>query len=343
MRKKRVRMIDVADAAGVSRTTASFVLNGRADEIAVETRDRVLRIAHQMNYTPNAAAINLATGKTHRIGVVLYNTHFFSHLNTYHLQLLTHITAAVTRHNQNLLLHTATYPRWRELASEILGGVSDGVLLVGRPANDELTSALLEQNFPTVCLSYVPDDPRCYAVDCDNAGGSYAAMTHLIRLGHQRVLFGMIGANYSWEQERLNGARKAFVDAGISPENLTCADLDHDLSAFIERHLCHSSSRITAVYVSGEDVAQRLIELLPQFGLSVPHDIAVICFDSSEFSERTRPPATGVAQPLGEIGNAAVDMLMKLIEREEVSPRILRFSTRLDIRESCGESLSNAR
>lgn len=342
MKKKRVRMIDVAEAAGVSRTAASFVLNGHDAEISEETRERVLRMARQMNYTPNVSARNLATGKTNRIGVVLFHPEFFASLNAYHLQLLTHITAAASRHNLNLLLHSATYPTENELAAEILGGASDGVLLVGRPRDDGLTAVLLDRGFPAVCISYQTDDPRCYSVDCDNEGGAHSAITYLLDLGHRHILFGSIGNNYSWERERLQGAQRAFQEQGIPLENLHQAPLGAEpLEAYLEQHLCRTAAPISAVYVSDERTARHLIELLPRFGRRVPQDISVICFDSSEVCARTRPPATGVWQPLEEIAPAAVDMLVNLIERKNVPERVLRFPTHLDIRESCSIAIES--
>ncbi len=340
MSKKRVRMIDVATAAGVSRTTASFVLNRRDAGIPEETRDRVLEMARQMKYTPHAAARNLATGKTHRIGLVLYQSNFFAHLSSYHLQLMTSMTAAATRYNQNLLLHSATYQNWRELCADILSGVSDGVLLIGRENDDPLTEALLDQGFPNVCVSYVLDDPRCYAVDCDNAGGAYSVIMHLIDLGHRRILFGSTGDRYSWECERLQGAQAAIRDAGLPEENLIrVSSRSMHTDDYIETVIKPHFPAVRAVYFSGEGDAQYLIERLPHHNLVVPDDIAVVCFDSTEISARTRPPATSVYQPLAEIGTAAVDMLVNLIEKSEIPERIVRFPTRLDIRESSGQKI----
>ena len=335
MSKKRVRMIDVATAAGVSRTTASFVLNGRDAGIPDETRDRVLEMARQMKYTPHAAARNLATGKTHRFGVVLYNSHHFAHLSAYHHQLLTSIMAAASQYNQNVLLHSATYKNWRELASDILSGVSDGVLLIGRETHDALTLALLEHGFPTVCISYNIADPRCYTVDCDNVGGAYSAIRHLLQSGHRRIIFASMGEQYSWEQERLQGAGQAVCDAGLPAETLVHAPLSEmDIEDYIRRQIKPRLPEASAIYVSDEWAAQYLIEHLPEHGITIPQNLAVVCFNSTEISARTRPPATSVWQPLEEIGTAAVDMLVSLIEKRDVPQRSVRFPTRLDVRES---------
>src|SRR5689334_8683381 len=99
-------MVDVATAAGVSRTTASFVLNGRDAGIPAETRQRVMRAAHSLGYYRNASALALVTGRTNRIGVVLNDPERFLTRDTYFLNILAGITAGALSHDRNLQLHS---------------------------------------------------------------------------------------------------------------------------------------------------------------------------------------------------------------------------------------------
>src|SRR5579862_1601604 len=131
MLAKRVRMIDVAQAAGVSRTTASFVLNGRSASIPEETRQRVRATAEQMGYLRHATATALATGRTHRIGIILNERESFRTEDQYFGKILKGATLGALRHNYNLLLHSAQYADWRAQRDDILSGASDGSLLVG--------------------------------------------------------------------------------------------------------------------------------------------------------------------------------------------------------------------
>ena len=104
--RRRVRMIDVAEQAGVSRTTASFVLNDRAAGIPEATRQRVLSIARQMGYEPNAAARSLVTGRTQRIGIVLAVPEYFLTPDLYFAHILSGVTAGNLRRDYNLLFHS---------------------------------------------------------------------------------------------------------------------------------------------------------------------------------------------------------------------------------------------
>src|SRR5205085_10823408 len=104
---RRVRRIAVALAAGVSRTTASFVLNGREAAIPEETRERVIAAATRMGYRPNASAMELATGRTRRIGIILNNPDLFGSGDMYYSEVLGGITRGALTRNYNLLLHCA--------------------------------------------------------------------------------------------------------------------------------------------------------------------------------------------------------------------------------------------
>lgn len=336
----RVRMSDVARVAGVSRTTASFVLNGRDWSIPAETRDRVRRVAQEMGYRPNAAALALATGTTHRIGILLNEPESFNTSDPYFINVLKGITVGALRHDYNLLLYSAHYPNFEALSNGLLSGSADGVLLVGRYSDDRLTPALLDAGLPCVCISYHIDHPGCYAVDCDNRGGAQMALDHLIERGHRQFCFCYPGDNVSWGRERLEGAQEALRAAGIPAGNLrifTWSETHPPSLTWIEEALEFIQSatpQATAVICCDEWRAQSLCEALPQIGLRVPEDVAMISFNSTEASARCHPPLTSVWQPLDQIGEAAVNVLVDLIAGRLPEHQILRLPMRLDARDS---------
>lgn len=340
MNLKRVRMVDVAQAAGVSRTTASLVLNGRAKTIAAETRQRVLQAAQQMGYSRHATALALRTGRTQRIGIVLNEPEDFDEHDAYFSTVLAGITKGALRQNYNLVLHSCHYKDWRELYSDILSPVADGVLLVGRVVEDPLTPALLDAGFPCVCISYQVPRPDCYSVDCDNVQGGYLAAQHLIQMGHRQIAFFHPREIVHWGRDRLAGARQAAVEAGLSPQSFHLYQWDgapteescHTAIQFLKTCRPHP----TALICCDELKSQSITECLPAAGIRVPEDLAVVSFNSTEHSARTRPPLTSVAQPLREIGFTAVEMLVDLIEGREVAKRCRRFPMSLDVRESSG-------
>jgi LacI family transcriptional regulator len=340
MRAKRVRIRDVAAAAGVSATTTSFVLNGQDASISQETRERVREVAQKLGYRPHASARALATGRTHRMGVVLNTPFSLAGRGTYHTEVLAGIMSAGPGTNYNLLIHSANYPDWETLYADILSGMSDGVLLIGRDGPDPLTVALLNEEFPLVCISYNLDHSGCYAVDCDNEQGGYLAVEHLLSLGHRRILILSGHKPNSWEQERHAGACRAVHAADLPPECLALWQPDQpayvapNWVADIAAYLKVQHPRPTALFGYDETGAQMLVEQLPAFGLRVPEDIAIISYNSTSISERSHPPMTSVYQPLGDIGAEAVQLLAARIEGRNSPTRIKRLPVRLDIRAS---------
>lgn len=325
--------------AGVSATTTSFVLNGREASIPDVTRQRVLDVAQRLGYRPNASARALATGRTRRIGVVINTPYSLVGRGIYHSEVLSGIMSSLPRLDYNLLLHSAHYADWQAICDDILTGAADGVLLVGRIAPDPLTLALLDNGFPTICVSYHVERPDCYSVDCDNEGGVYEAFRYLIALGHRHILAMQGDDRNSWAKERRAGAARAIQEAGLPEETLHYYALtDEDLqkgTPWLWARLQSVQPGMSALFCENEELAQRLSENLIEAGIKIPGDLSVISFNSTEISVRTRPATTSIWQPLAEIGAEAARMLVRRIEGKEVEPHVRRLPTRLDLRESC--------
>lgn len=340
MVSRRSTLADVAKAADVSRTTVSVVLNGRVAGIPIDTRERVFNAARQLSYWPHAAAQALRSGRANRIGIVLSHLENYVAGDAYFNEIMAGVTSAALRHKQDLLLHFVHYSDWSAQCAHILGGGSDGVLLVASFACDQLTPELLNSGFPIVCLSYHLTDPRCVSVDCSNEEGGYIAARHLIELGHEHLSLIYPGSETSWGAERLKGVLHAIADAGGSPERLkefTWSHTDAPSPDWLSRAMAflkESSPRPTAVICCDEKHARMLAEALPGAAVRVPEDISIISFDSTETSMRTHPALTSIWQPLREIGSVGVDVLVDLIEERYAGDKQRILPVRLDVRES---------
>ncbi len=361
--QRRVTSHDVARLAGVSQSTVSLVLNGRTDtRIPDATRQRVFEAARALNYTRNAAAHALLTGRTHRFGIVPIHPNAFADNGSYYGALTTSFIQGALRHNYNLLLHCVAHLHWEALYRDILSGSTDGVILIGRRADDPLTKALLEAGFPVVCVSYQPDLPAFYSVDCDNEQGGYLAVKHLLELGHRRIAYLFARSEHTWEVQRYIGAQRAIAESNLPPESLLrlganeknieqkegkqegdepSGDRDAPLTdervvSLLEAHSRDRATRPTALVCPDDQQGERLIRQLLPRGIRIPDDIALVSYNSTEVCERTQPRQSSVWQPLMEIGHAAVDTLIDLFEGREVASGTRRFPMRLDVRESSG-------
>jgi len=340
---KRVDSRQVAAEAGVSRSTVSLVLNGRTEaRIPEATRQRVLEAAERLNYSRNAAAVALVTGKTNRVGLVPISPVCLIERDSYYGGIITGVMEATVESDYNILFHAARYPDWKAIYSDVVNGSVDGVLLVGRRPDDPLTNALIDTQFPTLCVSFQPDHPGFISVDCDNEMGGYLAMQHLLSLGHQRVAFLANIGEGSWVRDRLAGALRAMEEAGLGAANLPCIDTsglslgDRSAVGRIVADFLRLSPRPSALFQSDESTLMELQAALAERDIRIPSDLAVIGFNSTENCDTVTPPLTAVYQPLREIGKAAFGLLHDRIAGRAIEPGTQRFPVRLDVRESCG-------
>ena len=339
--KRRVTSHDVAKAAGVSQSAVSLVLNGHANaRIPDATRERVFAAARELNYRRNSVARTLVTGRTQRIGLVAAHPYTLLNPQNYYREILRGMMSSVIQADYNLMFHSAKYPNDHALCEDILSGGTDGVLLIGRQTADPLTETLLEAGFPVVCVSYIPEAPTAYAVDCDNETGGYLAAKHLLELGHRQIGLFHDSRRYSWERERRAGIERALRESGYAAVVLQPFELAKfpDADAVIHEIVARrrAANPLPAMIFNDETLPQQVAEALPAFGVSVPKDFSLVSFNSTDASERTRPPLTSVYQPISEIAAAAAALLVELIEGREPEPGVRRFPVRLDVRDSTG-------
>jgi DNA-binding LacI/PurR family transcriptional regulator len=209
---RKIRSQEVAQAAGVSRSTLSKVLNNRETERIPEgTRQRVLEVVREMNYVPKSQMREIRMGRTNRIGLLLTHPAVFAKLDPYHDALFSGILRGAFRQHKNVILFAAVEESWESFRRDLLGGSSDGVIVVGESWGAQVEQALHRSAHPTVYVSVRPTTLETYCfVDCENRAGGRLAIEHLVQLGHRRI--GMPIAPQSkgsYVRERVEGAQEA--------------------------------------------------------------------------------------------------------------------------------------
>jgi LacI family transcriptional regulator len=330
---------DVAELAGVSRTTVSFVLNEVPDvKISPETRRRVLRAARELEYYPTAAARSLASGKTQRIGMILGEGEDRLSADAFWPGFLAGVTAAVRQRGYRLLLQMAEDVTSHEAyVSLIREKQVDGLILSGPRNDDPLLPELAEENFPLVLHGYLPDVPfPC--VDVDNAASAKEATDHLIALGHRRIGFiSNAPLWYAGANDRLLGYREALANHGLDydPSYMRTGNFLPETGYRAMESLLALPTRPSAVFAAGDVIAMGALSAIHAAGLRVPEDVALVGFDDLFVAAYARPPLTTVRVPTYGLGWTAAEILVATIEGDpEVASVILEAE--LVIRESCG-------
>jgi LacI family transcriptional regulator len=344
---KRPTARKVAELAGVSRTTVSFVLNNLPGmRISEETRQRVLDAARQLNYHPDATARRMVSGKTNLIGLVLRQSPEQAFADHFLPQVLSGLSQAAGAQDYHTLLqaippdnHTGAYMRL------IRERHVDGILISGPRSDDEELLRVRAEGAPVVLMGQLPNS-RVPFVDVDNVGGAGLAVRHLLGLGHRRIgLITNADPAYTASADRLMGYRQALAEGGVDYDEglVRYGNFTPQSGLAAMDELLTLQPRPTAVFVASDTVALGALQALRRAGLRVPQDLALVGFDDIPLAEFVDPPLTTVRLPAHGLGWGAADLLIRLIAAEEEirNPNVF-LETELVVRESCGANLAKA-
>jgi len=340
MKSSRPTSFDIAYQAGVSQSTVSRALRD-SPLVNKETRDRVHAIAKELNYKVDKMASNLRTQASKTIALLLCEdpTSDNSMINPFFLSMLGNITRATARKGYDLLVSFQQLSEdWH--ADYVDAHRADGLILLGygdymdsreRLINLDLAGANFTLWGPQL------DELPSHSVGCDNHLGGYIAAQHLLKLGKKRIAYLGDTSDHCPEfSSRYQGHCQALAEAGIAKQaELNFFADNSDANGFDAcQQLMASKQTFDAIITASDLIAIGAIKALHQHGLSVPQDIAIVGFDDIPSSAYISPPLTTVLQDTQAAAELLVDSLLKQIEGEAPSARLLQ--PKLIIRESCG-------
>lgn len=345
-RPKSPTSAQVALKAGVSRTTVSFVLNGVMNRgISERTRARVLAIAQEMGFQPNAAARSLASGMSGTVALVIPKAaHLY--VDSFLAQLVATVNDACHKHGLRMLIESTDEEVAREggYMSLVRERSIDG-LIVANPKVEELVhiQQVHQARIPLVVLAASPDVfPGIEAISTDASSSANKAVKHLIGLGHSRIAFiSFAPPEYYAVNERELGWRDALQEAGISPasELLEYANISAQSGYDAMRRLLSRDVKFSALFAGNDTIAFGAMRALLEANLRVPEDVAVVGYDDVPLAAFANPPLTTVrSDPVGQ-ANAAFELLLnqlKQTSRVTGDAKRVLLPPQLVIRSSCG-------
>jgi LacI family transcriptional regulator len=316
MTRSRATLADVARLAGLSKTAASMILNGReGTRLSAEAHRRVFAAAAELGYRPNVAARSLRTQKTSTLAFIsdiVATTRFAGDM------IRGALDAARERDHVLLIAETQGDESFEQHAIEaMLDRQVDGVIYAAM-ATRQLTvpPALLTQ--PTVLLNAASTDRRpCVLPDDEQAGDTVAGV--LIEAEH-RDRIALIGRNRLKEADpevslaaraRLRGVERTLKAAGVGLfATVPCHDWLPEQGYAAMRSLLRKPTRPTAVICMNDRLAFGAYQALAETGLDIPRDMSVISFDDDAIAAWLRPGLTTVALPHEQMGRRAVEVLL---------------------------------
>lgn len=317
---------DVAEQAGVSKTTAAAILrNAPGLRASTVTRQRVLETSARLGYRRNAIAVSLQKGRTHVIGMLIPLRDLTAYTyaqRSYPQEILVSVLEAATRVGLRIIPIAMPYDRDRSIhVNDVTDRHLDG-LIVAAIYDNKFVDSVEAAGVPCVEISGTGH----YVVHPDNRGGAEAAVTHLVQLGHRRIAHWHGGKGYAPE-EREAGFLEAASRFGVETAFLQNANAVEILSQPPDR-------RPTAIFAFNDHHACAALKVARTLNLRVPEDLSVVGFDDKILAETAVPPLTTICNPLAQQAEIAVEMLQCRLRGEEPPQPHIVVPVHLVIRES---------
>lgn len=330
---------DIAREVKLSAATVSRVLNGVDHPIREETRQLILKTAKEMDYCPNAIAKSLSCRKTYTVALLIPSI-----TNYYYTEIAEVIEDILDREGYSVFLCNTKRQVENEsrYIDKLIARKVDGVIFSStrtKPEDNEINrqNIIRLQKYGIHTVAFGSHFKDVSQVHIDTYSGAYEAAEYLISLGHTRIGF-IDGLSAGTRKSRRRGYIDALKAHGIAcPDELVRAgNLEIESGASVIRELCSIKDPPTAIIAANHLMAAGAVKALKGIGYSIPRDISLIGFDDSKLCEMMEPSMTVVRQPVSEIGETAVRLLLNQIEgRNDVE--LAELKTRLIIRESCGK------
>ncbi|MFI6088712.1 LacI family DNA-binding transcriptional regulator [Streptomyces sp. NPDC051218] len=330
---------DVAAEAGVSVATVSRVLNDHPS-VSPAARARVIAATESLGYRPNAVARSLRTAQTRTLGLVISDV-----LNPYFTALARSVEEAARALGYSVIIGNADErPELQDHhVRTLLDRRIDGLLVSPTDGGSPLMLDTARSSTPMVFVDrWIPgvDVP---VVRADGREAVRDLVAHLHAIGHRRLAIIAGPAATTTGSERVEAFRDALAAYGLPlpAEYIGQGDFQADSGLRATERFLALPEPPHAIFAADNLMALGALDAIRGRGLRVPHDIALAAFDDIPWFVHTDPPITAIAQPTGDLGRAAVQALVDLIEGR--SPRSVTLPARLVVRRSCGESPTDRR
>lgn len=340
LKSGRATIKEVASAAGVSTQTVSRVINDRPD-VSPETRKRVQEIIDQLDYQPSALARSLIRQRSYTLGVVTAGLKYIGPSRT-----LSGITSAAEGAGYSLLLKELPQfdavnvtPIFQTLLSRHVDGIIWAVPEIGENLN-WVNKLSLDLDIPIVYLTMKSLEKIC-VVSINNYLGGQLAMSHLLDQGYRHI--GHISGPLDWWEAR---ERKSAWSDGLKEASLEVKD-EHWVEgnwssasgAKAIKKLLKQYPEMDAVFVANDQMALSVMQYACRRELRIPGELGVVGFDDIPESAYFWPPLTTVQQDQYNVGEVAVEEIIKIIEsgwheHEPVRPKSIMLAPTLVVRQS---------
>lgn len=327
-------MIEIAKVAGVSIATVSRVLNNVDHPISEKTRQRILKLAKELNYQPNLVARSLRLDSSSTIGIIVE-----SMLSPFVPPIISGIQDQLKNTGyMSFIINTNEDPNLEIESIHALNNRQiDGIIFVATwDRSPALIESLTEKPYVFVHRHFETYSENSVLVD--ERWGGRLAVSHLANLGHRKIAY--ITGLEDWDASilRLEGYRDELGNRQLpyDPDLVVPGDWSVEAGVRAVNQFIQLGKLPGAIFAGNDLMALGAIYALQDRGMRVPQDISVVGYDDRAFTSFVRPAITTITLPCYEMGQTAAELLVRKIKEEIKKSPPIAVRGRLIVRESCG-------
>ena len=336
---QKLTLQDIASHLNISKATVSIVLNGHGDEkrVSKDTQEKIIQFAREKNYKANYLARGLSLGKSETIGLVVPNIG-----DGYFARIARRIERKARRSGYNVVYSSTGESKEREseLISSMLSRGVDGLIIASSQKNQEDILELKKSKFPFVLIDRYYPDLETNFVGEDNEGGASQATRQLIKTGRKRIGFVTLKTALDVLHQRQAGYQLSMEQNGLPIEDLWIRELDYEYTEsdmhMQIKSMVQAPSCVDGIVFTTHFLAASGIRALKELNVRVPEEVALVSFGQMNAFDLVDPPVTSIIQPVDELGDRAVEILLENLGGGHTKYRHIILNNRLEIRKSCG-------
>ena len=339
---QRATLEDVAGLAGVSIKTVSRVVNNEPN-VRQTTKDMVAKAIASLNYRPNQSARNLASNRSHLIGLVYDDPATYELPSSgYIINMQEGVLKACKAYNYDLLIHPCNFKDKnisQELRSLIDQARPDGIILAAPLSNmPKIINAIGTSGSRVVCLSPGQRIDSHITISTNDKEVSAEMTCYLASLGHKKIAFITGDSIHKAVGNRFLGYKKGLKECGLafSPSLVMEGDNSIGSGEIAGNKLLTRKNPPTAIFAANDDMAVGVMRVANKLGIKIPEQLSVSGFDDIPLARQIFPSLTTISQPLVTMAERAAMLIINNSLDDDKEQTIEIIPAKLQIRESTG-------
>jgi len=333
LKHARVTIKDVANHAGVSTATVSYVIN-QSRYVSPELTEKVLKAVEELCYKPDHVARSLRQQQSRTLGLIVPDS-----ANPFFAEIAKGVEDAGFDAGYSVIICNSNMMLERELAylNLLQSKRVDAIIFIATTTEIEQIRPIVDRGIPVAIFYRHPGGLNVDSFRVDNLDGGYQATKHLLELGHEKIACIQPASDKTPSGRRVLGYIKALEEHGIAVDErlMPVGNNLVDGGQAAANNLIGSGSEFTAIFACNDAMAIGAIHALCRAGFRVPEDVSIVGFDDIKLASYTVPPLTTIASPKEDAGRMAVEYLLERIRgAHDAGPREVTLEIELVVRES---------